>query len=359
MNSIQRVLAALTHGRGGHGTPDRVPVLPVPLLQGALVHDCSVPDYLAMPARSIVEAQVALNEMLGGVPDGVAGFPNVIQDVTAFGVGLSTYFERSSPSIDGLLIRDYRDIASIRVPDPTASPELRKTLDIIRGLANGIGQEKVVLGACIAPFSLPSMLMGTEAWMRLLYTPELRNQYLRPTLDLCLAFVKRWIRAQHDAGAHLVVLADGMASATILPRDMFRKYALPVIQETISSAHGMVAYEAVGRIEPFVDLLADVGSVGLLIGSDDDIANCKRLVRGRVAIIGNVNNMMMRRWSPARVELAAKAAIKAGKEGYGFALSNQGPEIPLDTSMECIKALVESVEKYGRYADTASNTAAA
>ena len=56
MNSIQRVLAALTFGKSQHGKPDRVPMLPVPLMQGALVHKCSVRDYFHMPAEKIADA---------------------------------------------------------------------------------------------------------------------------------------------------------------------------------------------------------------------------------------------------------------------------------------------------------------
>ncbi len=349
MNSIERVLATLTFGRTEHGTPDRVPVFPVPLMQGAIVHNCTVEQYFNMPAAKIAQAQAELNNMLGGVPDAVAGIPNVIQDVSAFGVGLDHYFPNSTPAIEGIMIRNSRDLEKLRVPHPTDSPMLAKTLDIIENLASGIGQEKIVIGACIAPFSLPSMLMGTAKWMRLLFTDSLRRRYFERIMEVCEKWVQRWAKAQLDAGAHVVVLADGMASSTMIPRPVFEQYALPVIKRTIASIPGFVGYEAVGRVEPFVDLYADSGAIALLVGEEDDITRCKQGLRGRVGLIGNINNMKMRRWSAARVEMESKAAINQGKNGYGFILANQGPEIPFDTPVPNIAALVSAVEKYGRY----------
>jgi len=351
MNSIQRVLAALTFGNSEHGVPDRVPVFPVPLMQGAHIYKCSVDEYFHMPAERIANAQIEINHMFDGIPDAVAGFPNVIQDVTGFGLDLVYHYANSTPAVSGMLIQDFHEINNLTNPDPTLIPQLRKTLDTISLLQSQIGSEKVVLGACIAPFSLPSMLMGTSKWMRLLFTPELRRQYFYPLIDICQTFVQKWASAQFQAGAHVVVLADGMASATMLPRHIFEEFALPVIRETLAnlSQVGMVAYEAVGKIEPFINVFPDLGAIALLIVEEDNIQTCKHRLHNRIGLVGNVNNMKMRRWSSARIEMQAKAAINQGKSDYGFILGNQGPELPFDVGLDGIEALIRSVEKYGRY----------
>ena len=354
MNSIERVLAALTFGKGEYGRPDRVPSLPVPLMQGAIVHQCTVEEYYAMSAEKIAETQVTLNQMLDGIPDGVAGFPNVIQDVAGFGVPLDYHYENSTPAAGKMLIRDFSDIDSLTCPNPLASEVLQKTLGIISSLKTRIGSEKVILGACIAPFSMPSMLMGTSKWMRLLFTPELRKKYYDRLIDVCERYTVTWAKAQLAAGAHVIVLADGMASATMLPKYMFEEFAKPVIQRTIAQIPGMVAYEAVGCIEPYVESCTDLGAVAILIGEEDNIVSCKKKLGEKLAIIGNVNNMKMRRWSAARVELHAKQALIQGMDGYGFALSNQGPEIPFDTPIENIEALVRAVTKFGVYEEKTS-----
>lgn len=352
MNSIQRVLAAVTFGKGEYGAPDRVPVLPVPLMQGALVHECSPAQYFQSDADALATAQIRINEMFDGIPDGVAGFPNVIEDISGFGVALKYDYPNSSPTASRMLIREFAEIDALRCPNPQDSADLSKTLEVISLLKQRIGSEKLVIGACIAPFSLPSMLMGTSKWMRLLYTPELFERHFDHIIDVCTRFVVRWAQLQLQAGAHIVVLADGMASATMLPRDRFQMWALPVIRDVIAKIDGIVAYEAVGHAEPLIDLLATCGAAALLVGESDDLRECKRAADGRVALVGNVNNMKMRRWSPSRIELAAKSALAKAMDGYGFILGNQGPEIPFDTDVAGIGALIHAVEKYGRY-DTA------
>ena len=351
MNSIQRVLAALTFGKSEHGKPDRVPCLPVPLMQGALIYNTTVEQYFGMSAERIADAQVELNKLFNGIPDAVAGIPNVIEDVTAWGVGLKYHYANSTPAVDRMLITEYDQLNQLRAPKPLDSPQLAKTRDVIAACADKIGSEKVVIGAAIAPFSLPCMLMGTAAWMRLLFTPALRDRYFKPLMDVCTQFVVDWAKTQQKAGAHVIVLADGMASATLLPQPIFKQFALPVIKNTISRIGGLIAYEAVGRAEPFIEDLGQTGAVALLLGEEDNIANCKTRLRNRCALIGNVNNMKLRRWSPARVELMAKRALAQGMSGYGFALANQGPEIPFDTSVEVAAALINAVEKFGRYAE--------
>ncbi len=359
MNSIQRVLAALTFGKTDYGKPDRVPCLPVPLMQGALVYNTTVEQYFKMPAEKIAGAQIELNKMFNGIPDAVAGIPNVIEDVTAFGIGLKYHYPNSTPGIDRLLITEYDQIRQMKAPNPLESQQLAKTRDVISILAEKIGSEKVVIGAAVSPFSLPSLLMGTDAWMRLLFTPELRDKYMHPMLEVCKRFVIDWAKAQHKAGAHVVVLADGMASATLIPRKIFQQYALPVVTDTIKQIGGLIAYEPVGRVEPFISDMADTGAVAVLIGEEDNISVCKAALRGRCALIGNVNNMKLRRWSPARVELMTKRALVQGMPGYGFALANQGPEIPFDTSVDVIGALINAVEKYGYYTDADTSRSAA
>lgn len=357
MNSIERVLAALTFGRTAHGKPDRVPVLPVPLMQGALIYHCTVQEYFGMPADRIAAAQRELNQLLGGVPDAVAGFPHVVEDVTAFGVDLKFPYENSSPTIDGMRINDFSEIQSLRCPAPESSPVLRKTLETLTLLRSTIGREKLVVGACIAPFSLPSMLMGTSRWMRLLLTPELRQKHLARLLGVCQEFVTKWTQLQFQAGAHVVVLADGMASSTILSRERFAEFAAPVIKEAIRTAGGPVIYEPVGCIEPSIDLCGDLGAIALLIGSEDNIASCKKKLAGKAALIGNLNNIKLRRWSPARVELQTKRALALGKPGYGFAVANQGPEIPFDCTLEQVAAMVRTVAAYGSYEPAAAISA--
>ncbi len=152
MNSLQRILAAV------NGEPvDRTPVLPVMLMQGARELGISLPEYFERPSR-LAEGQLRLLERFGH--DGVFAFPHIVQDVLPWGSAL-TFHEDGPPSVAKMVIREAEDILQLQTPDPTADPYLRHTLDAAAQLARQVGDEKLVVGGIIGPFSLPTMLMGT------------------------------------------------------------------------------------------------------------------------------------------------------------------------------------------------------
>lgn len=333
MNALERVTTVL-----GGGVPDRVPVLPVLLLQGAAELDLSLPDYFSRGAHW-AEGQLRLWERYGH--DAVFGIPHVVQDITAFGAPL-IYFENGSPSAGGMAVPSYDDWFELDAPDPHESPELRETLDAISILKAEVGGEVPVIGACIAPFSLPSMLMGTECWMRLLFLepPNVRAEVMPRILQVTTEFCVRWVEAQRAAGADALVLADGMASAAVITREQFIELALPVIRNTVPQLDLPVIHEGVGDLYPMVDLLVGTGVAGAILTCEDDLAAAKDELGDDLVLIGNLNNIDMRNWSPDEMTDRATLALERGASGGGFMLSAQGPEIPLGVDSDVIHAMV-------------------
>lgn len=90
--------------------------------------------------------------------------------------------------------------------------------------------------------------------------------------------------------------------------------------------------------------------VGVLCaGCEEDLGELKRLAKGRIALVGNLNGLEMRRWSPARVEEEVKRAIAVAGPGGGFILSDSHGEIPWQVSDEVIFAMGEAVRRWGEY----------
>jgi len=333
MNSYERVIAALLHK-----PTDCVPVIPVMLMQGAAELGLDLSTYFSRGAY-LAQGQMRLLEKFGH--DAVLGVPHVVEDITAFGAALIVY-ENGPPAPGSMVIHSYEEVGRLRVPDPASSPMLAETLTAIEQLAHHLKGEVPILGACIAPFSLPSMLMGTERWMELLFleAASVRDPLLDHMLDVTTQFCATWANMQLSAGADAIVLADGMASAAVLTRQQFIDFALPTLRAVVPRIQGPVIHEGVGHLQPMLDLLADVGLVGVMLTNDDDLARAKALVGDRLALIGNLNNVEMRRWTAEEMELHAQAALAQGAPGGGFILANQGPEIPLGTSDAAIHAMV-------------------
>jgi len=335
MSSFERVAAALRHE-----LPDCVPVCPVMLLQGAAELGLSLETYFSQ-GDHLAAGQLRLLEKFGH--DVVFGFPHVVEDITAFG-GRLLFATNGPPSPAGAAIQSYDDVYRLTIPDPLSSPVLAETLRAIQRLSEQVRGEVPVLGACIAPFSLPSMLMSSERWMELLLIEEasIRAQVMGILMDVSVEFCAAWANAQLDAGADAIVLADGMASATVINRKQFIELALPIVQTTIARIQGAVIYEGVGDLLPMLDLLRQTGAVGVMLTCNDDLAQAKALVGRDLALIGNLNNIEMRRWSAAEMTAAAQTALEQAAPGGGFMLAAQGPEIPLGVPDDVIHAMVRA-----------------
>ena len=324
--------------------PDCVPVFPVLLLQGAHLLNLPLAEYLTC-GRHLAEGQLRLWRKFGH--DCVVGVPHVVEDLTAFGAELS-YHPNGPPGLDNMVIERYEQIEQLEIPDPHNVPLLQETLSALHILAGELKGEVPILGACIAPFSLPSMLMGTEQWMELLFfePPERRQPLFQRLMEIGSEFCSRWANAQLAAGADAVILADGMASSAVINRQQFIDLALPVTEAVVSRIQGKVIHEGIGHIYPIIDLLPATGVAGAFLSYRDDLATCRQMVGASFVLMGNLNNIAMRRWTPAEMAQHARAVLQAGASQGSFILAAQGPEIPLGVPDEVIQVMVESAHTW-------------
>lgn len=341
MNSKERVVRAVTFQ-----PVDRVPIIPVALMQGSIVLKRRLPEY-QQDGHLLAEGQLRLLEMWQH--DAVVGIPHVVEDLVPWGSPL-TYYENGSPTLSKIVVTRFDQIPDLKVPDPTGSKETKETLKAISGLARQVGSHTPVIGAVIAPFSLPSMLMGTGKWMSLLLDdPGVRTRYLDLLLQKCKQYVVNWAKQQVNAGADIIVLADGMASQTVITRELFERFALPIVRETIKEIPVPVVYEAVGSAQGILDLIATSGALVAILDYKDDLKECKRIAGGKIALMGNFNNIEMIYWNPLKAQLEVKKAIEKAADGYGYILSAQGPEIPYDVKFEVVEAMIKAGKTFGRY----------
>ncbi|MCP4182663.1 MAG: methylcobamide--CoM methyltransferase MtbA, partial [Hyphomicrobiales bacterium] len=176
------------------------------------------------------------------------------------------------------------------------------------------------IGLVISPFSLPIMQMGFDRYIELIYEqPELFDQLMKINEEFCV----EWANAQVEAGATAICYFDPASSTTIIPRDMYLKTGFKIASRTISRIKGPTAtHMASGRCLPIVNDIAQTGTA--IIGTSilEDLAQMKSVCRGKLTILGNLNGIEMRRWTPKQAEKAVKEAIAKAGTGGGFILSD-------------------------------------
>jgi uroporphyrinogen decarboxylase len=81
----------------------------------------------------------------------------------------------------------------------------------------------------------------------------------------------------------------------------------------------------------------------------EDLAATKAVCRGRLAVMGNLNAIEMRRWTPAVAEVRVKEAIAKAGPGGGYVLTDNHGEIPWQVPNEILLAVSSAVHRWGRY----------
>ncbi len=75
----------------------------------------------------------------------------------------------------------------------------------------------------------------------------------------------------------------------------------------------------------------------------------KKACRGKLTILGHLNGIEMRRWTPKQTEAIVKGAIAKAGPGGGYILSDNHGEIPYQVPDEVLIAVSEAVHKWGQY----------
>lgn len=338
MTPMQRTLATM-----GFKEPDRVPWFLLCTMHGARELGLPIPTYFSK-AEYVAKGQLALQKKYDS--DCYYAFFSAAAEAEAWG-GSIIYREDGPPNAGQPVIRTPEDIERIEVPVIEESPGLQKTLRLIELLKPAAGTDIPIISSVVSPFSVPVMQMGFEAYLDLIYTrPDLFSLLMKKNTEFCIA----WANALFDAGAAALGYFDPLASPDMIPRDLFRTTGLPVARTVVPKVKGpMAAHLASGRTLPVIGDLAATGFAGVGISTNDDLSAVKEACRGKLTMMGNLNGISMRHWTPAETEKTVKEVILQAGKGGGFILSDNHGEIPWQVPESVLLAISRAVKKYGTY----------
>ena len=95
--------------------------------------------------------------------------------------------------------------------------------------------------------------------------------------------------------------------------------------------------------------IADTGTALVGVSALEDLGELKAAAAGRVSVLGNLNGVEMRRWTPAQAEAEVRSAIAKAGRGGGLLLGDNHGEIPWQVPDEVLLAIVDAVDRWGRY----------
>jgi len=338
MTSMQRVLTTL-----GHKEPDRVPLFLLLTMHGAKELGLSIEDYFSK-AENVVEGQLRLRKKYRD--DCVYNFYYAPLEIEAWGSEV-VYSEDGPPNAAAPFIQNIQDIKGLQIPDVKRTPCFRKVLNSANMLKDKIGDAAPIIGVVMSPFSLPVMQMGFGKYIELMYEqPELFQTLMKINEELCVA----WANAQLEAGTTAICYFDPVSSSTITTKEMYLRTGFEVAKRTIARIKGPTAtHMASGRCLPIVGNIAQTGTAIVGISREDSLLALKEACRNRLTVLGNMNGLEMRHWTPEVGEKEVRNAISQAGPGGGFILSDNHGEIPWQVPDDVLMAISEAVHKWGEY----------
>lgn len=338
MTSLQRVLTTLQYKE-----PDRVPIFLCLSTYGAKELGVSIKQYFSHP-ESVVEAQLRMRAKYGN--DCVYCFFYASIETEAWG-GEVIFSECGPPNSGTPFIGDAEDILGIEPPRVRESVCLRRPLKAIEMLNAAVGGETAIVGVVMSPFSVPVMQIGFDKYIELIYErPDLFERLMKMNREFCV----EWANAQLGAGATAIVYFDPVSSPTIVPRELFLRTGYEVAKQTIAGIQGPVAVHlASARSQPIVEDLVHTGAAIVGASNLDNLAEVKASCAGKIAVLGNLNGIEMRHWTPEQAESMVKDAIAKAGPGGGFILSDGHGDIPWQVPEDVLLSISEANRKWGRY----------
>jgi len=338
MTSMERVLTTL-----GHREPDRVPLFLLLSLHGAKELNISIREYFSQ-ADHVVEGQFRLREKYQN--DCIYAFFHAPIETEAWG-GEVIFTDDGPPNSGAPLIKDFSRIRSTRVPSVKDSKGLQRVCEAISKIKAKIGDSAPIIGVAMSPFSLPVMQMGFDKYLDLMY---LHPDEFNILMQMNEAFCVEWSNAQLAAGATAICYFDPVSSPTIIPREKYLETGYLVAKRTLSQIQGPTAtHFASGRCLEILDDVATTGTAVAGVSALEELSRLKELAKGKITLLGNLNGIDMRNWTPEQAETEVREAIRKAGAGGGFILSDNHGEIPFQVQDETLMAISDAVMKWGKY----------
>ncbi len=338
MTSLQRLLTALQHRE-----PDRAPYMMLVTMHGAKALGMPIREYFSK-AEHVVEGQLLLRRKFRH--DAIYAFFYAALEIEPWG-GEVVFTDDGPPNSGRPFLESPGEIRGLKPPRVSDSESLNKVLRAITLLKQSVGEDAPIFGVVMSPFSLPVMQMGFENYLNLMYEDRSSFHHL---MEANQEFCASWANAQLEAGAAGIVYFDPVSSPQMIPRSLYPELAHPIAKRMIAEIKGPVAtHFASGSCLPILEDVITTGTIGVGVSAEEDLGSLKSVSRGKITLIGNLNGLEMRRWTPQEAEIKVKNAIAKAARGGGFILADNHGEIPYQVPDETLSAIADAVDKWGHY----------
>ncbi|MCC6679464.1 MAG: uroporphyrinogen decarboxylase family protein [Phycisphaeraceae bacterium] len=336
MTGCQRIMAAM-EGRW----PDRVPVMLHDFMMAARQSGVTMAQFRSDPAvmsRCFIEAV----ERHGH--DGM--LVDMDTATVAGAMGAPVTFPDDSPAVvHGAMLTELAQVNDLQPPDISSYPGVQAWTEAVRLIKQHFGDAVAVRGNCDQlPFSLASMLRGTENWMLDLADPD-SEELVHRLLAHCTQGANEFVRLMAQTGCDMLSHGDSPCGPEMISSAMYRRFSMPYEKRVIDLVHElgfMHVLHICGRTDSIIADMLDTGTDALELDYKTDAQRAHDLMADRATFIGNLDpSGVLARGTPELVTQKAEALLDIFADTPRF-IMNAGCAIPPTTPSENLRAMVDA-----------------
>lgn len=175
-----------------------------------------------------------------------------------------------------------------------------------------------------------------------------RPDFVHAVMDMQAEAIIRRAERLVATGIDVLYIGDPASSASLISPRHFERFCLPAYQKFCQHFRDriLIYIHICGNSRPILEMMADTGAhvvepLDPLGGVE--VADAKRRIGGRVALMGGVNTLTLSSGTPEEVrDEAIRKCREGGPHGYILAA---GDMVPPDTSLANLQALVDVATK--------------
>lgn len=346
MTSLERVVTTLEHK-----IPDRVPVGLHNYLMAGRMRGGSLKELL-QDGEALAEAQLLAWREFGH--DMIMSENGVTAEAQAMGCEIE-YQDQIAPHVQDPVIKTPDDIDKLEVPDPETTFPLDELLKTTRILVKETGGKVFIQGrADQGPMALVMAICGPEAALLMTMEPGLRPKLLQ-LLDKCIQMNIALGAAQRRAGAHGTCI--GALGCSLISPEMYVDLELPGNQAFCDAMKRIDCYPFVhtcGKEDHLLEDLIKTGAGSLELDPGTTPRVCKDTVRGRMCVTGMLDPASILRNGGRQQVIEHTLEVLSIMGPGGEFIMGPGCCLPIETSVDNIKTVMECVNQAGWYAPDGS-----
>jgi uroporphyrinogen decarboxylase len=260
---------------------------------------------------------------------------------------LVDYPEHEPARIPSGLLRSWDQFEELKEVDLSKNDRVQIWLETCRLVKKHFGDEKFVRGNCDqAPFSMASMIRGTQDWMIDLMIP---GEEVEKLLEYCTNIGIQFIDLMATTGADMVSNGDSPAGPEMISPEMFRQYALPYEKRLVDAAHAhQLPYvnHICGNTSLILEDMLETGTDGLELDYKTDIHKIFRAMGHEKLFIGNIDpSGVLALGTRQLVKQKTMELLEAYRDSPRLVV-NAGCAIPPDTPSENIMEMIKTTHNF-------------